>query len=61
MAVAIVSKIRGVVKKIIFKLNFYLQDKRVLIDEACSTALEFTKLYYDCLDKKRNVTEIINI
>ncbi|KAK4008260.1 NTF2-related export protein 1 [Daphnia magna] len=30
-------------------------DKRVLIDEACSTALEFTKLYYDCLDKKRNL------
>jgi NTF2-related export protein 1/2 len=35
---------------------FILQDKRVLIDEACSTAQEFTKLYYECLDKKRNVT-----
>ncbi|XP_046651063.1 NTF2-related export protein 1-like [Daphnia pulicaria] len=30
-------------------------DKRVLIDEACSTAQEFTKLYYECLDKKRNL------
>lgn len=27
----------------------------MLFDEACSTAQEFTKLYYDCLDKKRNV------
>ncbi|EFX71857.1 hypothetical protein DAPPUDRAFT_308659 [Daphnia pulex] len=30
-------------------------DKRVVIDEACSTAQEFTKLYYECLDKKRNL------
>ena len=29
--------------------------------EACSAALEFTKLYYDCLDKKRTVSLFFNI
>merc|ERR1712071_656841 len=30
-------------------------DKKVLLDQANSTALEFTKLYYEFIDKKRNV------
>lgn len=31
------------------------KDKQVFFEEACSTAEEFTKLYYECMDKKRNV------
>lgn len=34
------------------------QDLKAKIDQACQTAEEFTKLYYETLDKRRYVREI---
>lgn len=37
----------------------FVQDKKLKIDEACSTAQEFTKLYYEFIDKKRSVSSVL--
>lgn len=38
------------------KNQFILQELRTKIDQACRTAEEFTKLYYESLDKRRYVS-----
>lgn len=38
---------------------FHFQDLKAKIDQACRTAEEFTKLYYEYLDKRRYVSNNI--
>lgn len=40
----------------VIKNQFILQELRTKIDQACRTAEEFTKLYYESLDKRRYVS-----
>lgn len=38
-----------------------IQELKSRIEQACRTAEEFTKLYYECIDKKRHVSGSLNL
>lgn len=40
----------------IFNIFVEFQDKKLKQDEACATGQQFTQLYYEFVDKKRNVS-----
>ena len=42
-----------------YTVIIFLQELREKIDQACRTAEEFTKVYYESLDKRRHVSSLI--